>query len=96
MIYVHMVHAFPHSNLTGQGTYPQNHGATLPLILPSEVVHKYQISWKKTTSLGAASIMLLLYLGVVLLNMLLHPDLGEEGTVKLMVSSSGTTRQGTR
>ena len=70
MIYVHMTHAFPHSYLVGQGTYPQNHGTTLPLILPSEVAHKYHIAWKKTTSLGAASIMLLFYFGLVLLNML--------------------------
>ena len=60
MIYVHMAHAFPHSYLVGQGTYLQNHGTTFPLILPSEVAHKY----------GAASIMLLLYFGLVLLNML--------------------------
>ena len=70
MIYVHMTHAFPHSYLVSQGTYPQNHGTTLPLILTSEVAHKYHIAWKKTKSLGAASIMLLFYFGLVLLNML--------------------------
>ena len=70
MIYVHMAHSFPHSYLVGQRTYPQNHGTTLPLILPSEVAHKYQIAWEKTTSFGAASIVLLLYFGLVLLNML--------------------------
>ena len=70
MIYVNMTHAFPHSYLVSQGTYPQNHGTTLPLILPSEVAHKYHIAWKKITSLGSASIMLLFYFGLVLLNML--------------------------
>ena len=70
MIYVHMAHVFPHSYLVGQGTSPQNHSTTLPLILPSEVAHKYQIAWKEGTSLGVVSIMLLLYFGLVLLNML--------------------------
>ena len=46
MIYVYMTHAFPHSYLIGQGTYPQNRGTTLPLILPSKVAHKYHIAWK--------------------------------------------------
>ena len=41
------------------------HDATYP-----EVAHKYQIAWKEATSLGAASIMLLFYFGLVLLNML--------------------------
>ena len=68
MIYVHIAHAFPHSYLVSQGTYPQNHGTTLPLILPS--CAQVQDRLDKFTNLGAASIMLLPYFGLMLLNML--------------------------